>query len=323
MMNNKKFSLREEITKKRTLASFIISFLILYFIFSRINIAETFSLIKTADISLLFLGFFVYYASFTIRGLRWQILLKNTGFKRNAKDLTEILFISWFVNCLVPAKLGDIYRGYLIKKNYRVSGSNAIGTIFVERIFDIIVLVIVLTITSLLIFGERIPNDVSFALTIGLLLCVVLIIGIFVMIHRREYIKKTLPARTEGFFIRFEEGLSSSLTKKTFPLIALYTLLCWAFEIGRLFFVVYALNLNVSIEVIAFVALAASLLTAIPITPAGLGVVEVSIIGILMMIDIPGMNYNIAASVALLDRFISYYSLVIIGGITFLLSKKR
>ena len=29
------------------------------------------------------------------------------------RDSTEIIFISWLVNCLVPAKLGDVYRAYL------------------------------------------------------------------------------------------------------------------------------------------------------------------------------------------------------------------
>ena len=33
------------------------------------------------------------------------------------KDSTEIIFLSWLVNCVVPAKLGDVYRAYLLKIN--------------------------------------------------------------------------------------------------------------------------------------------------------------------------------------------------------------
>ena len=39
----------------------------------------------------------------------------------SVRDSTEIIFISWLVNCLVPAKLGDVYRAYLLRLNFDVS----------------------------------------------------------------------------------------------------------------------------------------------------------------------------------------------------------
>ena len=39
------------------------------------------------------------------------------GFVIGLRNSTEILYISWFVNCVVPAKLGDVYRAYLLKMN--------------------------------------------------------------------------------------------------------------------------------------------------------------------------------------------------------------
>ena len=40
-----------------------------------------------------------------------------------SRDSTEIIFISWLVNCLVPAKLGDVYRAWLLRVNYDTSRS--------------------------------------------------------------------------------------------------------------------------------------------------------------------------------------------------------
>ena len=40
-------------------------------------------------------------------------------------DSTEIIFISWLVNCLVPAKLGDVYRAYLLQGQQRPSAEQA------------------------------------------------------------------------------------------------------------------------------------------------------------------------------------------------------
>ena len=56
-----------------------------------------------------------------MRGLRWAILLRGTGFRIGVKDSTEIIFLSWLVNCVVPAKLGDVYRAYLLKINSTAS----------------------------------------------------------------------------------------------------------------------------------------------------------------------------------------------------------
>ncbi len=39
-------------------------------------------------------------------------LLRGAGTHVSVRDSTEIIFISWLVNCLVPAKLGDVYRAW-------------------------------------------------------------------------------------------------------------------------------------------------------------------------------------------------------------------
>jgi len=62
-------------------------------------------------------------------------------------------------------------------------------------------------------------------------------------------------------------------------------------------------------------ALMASLLTTLPITPAGLGVVETAIIVVLKWVDV---TPSLATSVAVLDRLITYWSLILIGLILYI-----
>ena len=57
-----------------------------------------------------------------------------------------------------------------------------------------------------------------------------------------------------------------------------------------------------------FVALMSALLTTLPITPAGLGVVEAAVIVVLKLVD---MDASMAGSIAILDRLIGYWSLII------------
>ena len=99
-------------------------------------------------------------------------------------------------------------------------------------------------------------------------------------------------------------------------------------EAGRLYFVILSLGLvGISLPVVLFPAIASSLLTSLPGTPAGLGFVESVIIGILLISSnlglVTGVDQSLATSVAILDRTISYWSLVIFGLGVYLVSKKK
>lgn len=69
-----------------------------------------------------------------------------------------------------------------------------------------------------------------------------------------------------------------------------------------------------------FVALIGSLLTAVPLSPAGLGIVEAGIIGVLTVAY--GISLPEATAIALLDRVISVFSVIIFGSIAYAISKK-
>ena len=107
-------SLGQRFFRPRTLVSFAIAFVILYFLLTRveIDVAETMKVLRGTNLPLLSLSFLVYYLTFPLRGWRWRILLLNAQFDDPPpiRDLTEITFLSYFANSLVPAKLGDLYR---------------------------------------------------------------------------------------------------------------------------------------------------------------------------------------------------------------------
>jgi uncharacterized protein (TIRG00374 family) len=106
------------------------------------------------------------------------------------------------------------------------------------------------------------------------------------------------------------------------PLLLGLTVLVWMAESARLFLVVQALPLHVSLSLaqIMFIALVASLLTTIPALPGGLVLVEGGIIAVLVFF---GLTASQALSVAILDRLISYWSLIAVGLVVFLLSHRR
>jgi uncharacterized protein (TIRG00374 family) len=136
-------------------------------------------------------------------------------------------------------------------------------------------------------------------------------------------IRRFIPQRLHDFYGRFEHAALSSFSPAVLPRLILYTGGVWLLEGFRLFFVIQALGhdgLALGLSAIVFVALASSLLTALPITPAGLGVVEGTITVVLTFF---GIDKNLGSAVTLLDRLINFWSIVVFGFILYLFSKRK
>ena len=127
-----------------------------------------------------------------------------------------------------------------------------------------------------------------------------------------------MPKKISVQYRRLEEGIFGSFGR--WPSLIGLTAVIWMQEGLRVFFITRALDIHVSFAVTLFVALAASLLTTIPLTPAGLGAVETGIVGVLQWV---GVERNAAASVAVIDRVIGYWSVLLIGLIIYIISRKK
>jgi uncharacterized protein (TIRG00374 family) len=320
-------SLRRRLINVRTIGSLIFGIVLLYLL-SRFFFGpdfdwnEVWRLVTEANPGFLALAFLAYYATFPVRGFRWRYVLQRSGMQVRFRDATEILFLSWFVNCLVPAKLGDLYRAYLLKGNYGASASRTVGTIFIERIADIIVIFGLALAASYWSFRGRSRPEVDLIFIVGFVLAfalVLFVIGLRVWGHR---VARLLPERLADLWERFHEGSTGALTVSALPVIGASTVVIWALEGARLYFVIRALDMpevGLGISASIFVALVAALLTAIPLTPAGIGFVEAGIAGALAIYGVGGDH---GAAVALTDRAISILTVIVIGGVLYLVSGK-
>jgi uncharacterized protein (TIRG00374 family) len=313
----------------RTLISFSLGFAILAFLFTRvqIDINAIFDWVRQANPLLLILALLVFYATFPVRALRWQRLLDNVSAPRMSMPvLAEIIFLGWFANCIVPAKLGDAYRAYLLKLNAGVSFSTTIGTILAERVIDVVLLFVLMLASTGLSFGRALPTQILVLLQLGCVLVIVVVLGLVSMRRLRPLVQRVLPERLHEQYARFEHGTLGSF--RGLPLIIGLTGLAWAGEVTRLYLVTLSLGLTGIVpSVIVFVALASALMTTLPLTPAGLGFAEGAIVGVLLLAAgaglAPGVDEHAAASIALLDRGISYWSLIVVGLVAYPLSRRK
>ncbi|MFH0751188.1 MAG: lysylphosphatidylglycerol synthase transmembrane domain-containing protein [Chloroflexota bacterium] len=285
------------------------------------------ALILAANPLLVLAAFAVYYLGFPLRGYRWALLLRGTGFHCPTKDATEIIFLSWLVNCIVPAKLGDVYRAYLLKINSVASLSRTFGTVFMERILDLFAIVLLGLAAGFWSFRGGLPPEIQVVVGIGVGVMVVLAVGLLFLRNVGARFLAVLPLPRKQtileLYVRFEEGVFGAIGWRALPRLLLVTGLVWGTESLRLWFVVSGLGfpeVSLGLSGAVFVALIGSLLTAVPFSPAGLGIVEAGIVGVLTLV------YNVplaeATAIALLDRVISVFSVIVLGSIAYVLSPK-
>jgi uncharacterized protein (TIRG00374 family) len=318
-------SLARRFLNLRTIGSILFGVAMLVLLFKvvlNIDLGETWRQISSANPLFLLLATLAYYATFPLRGLRWRFVLGRVGTQIGRRDATEILFLSWFVNCLVPAKLGDLYRAYLLKGNYGGSISRTVGTIFIERIADIVVIFALALAAGFWSFRGRSRPEIDALFLAGFVVAAILVLLVIGLNYFGGHLTRFLPERVADLYERFHEGSTGALTARSLPVIGAMTTVIWLLEGFRLFFVIRALDLpdaNLGISASLFVMLGGSLLTAIPLTPAGVGFVEAGIVGLLALYGVVGEP---AVAVALTDRAISILTVIVLGGILYAFSAK-
>ncbi len=322
-------SLKDRLLSIRTLVSFLFALALVFFVFRNLdlNVDEILKNISKGNPLWIGLGFLVYYGAFPLRAWRWRRLLENANIRDGNADhvyrissLTEIYILSWFANCLVPAKLGDAYRGYLLRQRAGVSFARTFGTVVAERFIDVVALVVLMVVSALLTFGIDIPSDVQLPLAGGGFLVLAGAIGIVVAARYRMAILRLIPERFSEPYERLHGGVVSSFSWSGSMPVALVTSLIWVSEGLRLFCVAEAFGVDLGPPEALFVALLASLLTVIPLTPAGLGVVESGTIIALRLLDVSATD---AATIAIVDRGIAYWSVIVVGSVLWVVARRR
>ena len=337
-------SLARRFLSPRTLASFALAAGLLWLALRRQDpetLRAAWTQVRTANPFWYLAALLAYYMAFPVRGLRWRLLLRNAGEKPEhiapVRDLAEIIYLSWFANSVVPAKLGDVYRGWLLRGSHGTSWSRAMGTIIAERALDLVVLVVLMVTTGFFTYGDVLaqgaqgglsacltggwrPEDLGCTLAqlfaVGALLVVVLMVGLVAFARYGVHIERLLPERIGAAYTTFARALVLSFAR--FPRLLGLSVLAWVAEGAAFYLVGRALGLSLGAPLVVFFSLLQAFITVIPVTPGGLGFEPI----LAAAIGLRGFEAVSAIALTVLYRTISYFSLVVGGLVVFLVSRK-
>ena len=312
-------AVRRTLFGRRELISTLIPIALIVLAARNVDWAEAGRALGRANPYFVLLALVVYYATFPLRAWRWARLIRESGTVIYWRDLLKILFLGWFVNSIVPAKLGDLYRSYLVKQRFGISLSRTVGVVVAERLLDILVVFVLLIVGGYVAFGRTILPDLGIVYLTGGALALLIIGGLGGMYFLAPKLARFFPREARRIGRLFREGVLHSF--RALPMAGTVTLAIWTAEALRLYFVLTALGLELPLSGVIFVAVAVALLTTVPLTPAGFGFVEIAMVYVLTQGF--GLAQHDAIAVAIVDRAVSVLSVIVVGGIVYARSRKE
>lgn len=146
--------MKEKIINIAKFLSFLgLGLFFLWLVYKDENIYELCSASQQANYSWIFLSLFLALISHLSRAMRWNILLQQLNYKPRLANTFSAILVMYLSNIAIP-RSGEIARCGIIKHNEKIPLSKLIGTVFLERIVDMIILLFLLLAVLLTQFNQ-------------------------------------------------------------------------------------------------------------------------------------------------------------------------
>jgi len=263
--------------------------------------------IMKMQFSYLLIAITLWVSGSLIRTVRWHFFLNEFDnripFKKNFK-----YYLAGFAFVISPGRIGEIVRSPYIKRDYGVSISKTASIVFVQRIYDLIGLTIVLSIG--LIF-------IDYTQTILLVPLSMLFLIFLILKNKNKLLKlmnlvskiklfRNLDSNVEEIY----DSIAKLLKAKFFILGCSISTISFIFYSTAVYFLITGLDAYLSFQEIMVISTISQLLSFISLIPAGIGVFEGGMIGLFTLY---GIDYETAITATILIRLITTGVVTVIG----------
>lgn len=236
-----------------------------------------------------------------IKVLRWRLLLSWQGYHISVCDAFLYYLSSVSLGAITPGRIGEFSKVFYLKKAGISTVSQGLSSVFVDRLLDLSILIIVAMFGMLWLDpwpGAKNMALVGFAGAVPVII-LLLAVGDFRRIVGWVYRRIPEP-RITGFFKegldQFADGLHALFQWRLWQAVML-TVLAYSFLFYQCFLIAQAFSLPISYFALAVIMAMTNLLTLLPISVAGLGTREAALLFLLGPMGI-GLEWILAYSIS-------------------------
>lgn len=264
--------------------------MLLYLSLRGIHFNDIYIILKNADYRFIFLPTIFIFLAALFSSIKWSMI---AGSSVKIKNTFTALIIGLFINNVLPARIGEVARGYVLSRKEGLSFSFALSTVLVDRLFDLIGLLII---TFVFFPKQGMPHQVSkaiYMLIIVLTLCII----IFVLLSNKKaagLIAGWLHTVQRPVFIKISKRLmeiQENLSRIKSPATTIYYIFIafvqWLCMSSALYFVALTIGISISFFSIPFICALLNMGLAVPSSPGYIGVYQFILVYLLAIFDIP------------------------------------
>jgi uncharacterized protein (TIRG00374 family) len=230
---------------------------------------------------LVILAFFILLLGVLITFYRWKLLLKGQNIILSNKDVISLGFIGLFFTSVLPGAVGgDIIKSVYIAKKVKTNKASSVLTVLLDRIIGITALVIICTFGLLMNLKTVLKQPALSSLGIiivAILLFLILLafIGLSRRVHKNSFFNNIIGKIpfSETFNKVYQAFHAYRSAHKYLTYALLLSFLNHAMNIVAFYIITKALGFGeLGMYAYVFIVPIGMITTAIPITPAGIGI---------------------------------------------------
>ena len=203
----------------------LLAFVLLYFAFRGVKWADFMEGVRSCDFRWITVSMAASIIAFVIRGLRWRLVMLPLNPSITRREAYDGVTVAYLTNFALP-RAGELARCGIISATGKATFESVLGTVVLERSWDMISYLIILFIVLLAgesSFGQFVSNEVWRPAVDSM--CVTTCILIFV--YRRKLSRYRFFAKIFSLAKGLLNGLAAGLKMKNKWRFLLYTLLLW------------------------------------------------------------------------------------------------
>lgn len=283
-----------------------------------LDFSEVADALATANYLLLVPALAVFGFVQYIRAVRWGLLFYPMRGLRLG-NLFGTMNVGYLVNGVLPLRVGELARAYMVGEVEGVSKAHALSTILVERLVDVLVVVLLLVCLLPLVDVPGWLWGSAVGLGVAVTVLAVLLAGVSVARIRALALVRRLASLAPGRFGKALEGMAESAIQGFEVLarpgvlgrVVALTLVVWLLSALMMYFGLLAFDLNLSFTVPLFLIVATALGMVVPSSPGYVGVFHAIVIE--SLVNVFGIDRDPAASYALMQHLVFYLPPILIG----------
>lgn len=150
-----------------------------------VDLGDLFLALKEANYLYVIPAVVIYFVGVYFRAARWRYILSPLS-AIPVMRLYPVVVMGYAANNVLPARAGELVRAYYLAQREQFSGSTALATIGVERIYDGLTLFVISVLSALIllllgVFGEVSAIYRNVALVLAAVAGLVLALGLGVI----------------------------------------------------------------------------------------------------------------------------------------------